>query len=127
MDVTQQVAVLVVLEMELLQLRMEQALTVQQVILALLFPLLLAQLTVVAVAVEIAIHFHLRQAAVGLAEPVVMAAAVLVALKATEMQEVILVAVVAVAAVMVLMQMDQMLELVALVSMGLLQLVTLQI
>jgi hypothetical protein len=55
MDATQQVVVLVVQEMDLHQLQMEQALTVQQVLMELLFPLSLAQLTAVEVAAEIAI------------------------------------------------------------------------
>jgi hypothetical protein len=55
MDATQQVVVQVVLEMDLHQLQMEQVLTVQQVLMELLFPLSLAQLTAVAVAVAIAI------------------------------------------------------------------------
>jgi hypothetical protein len=55
MDATQQVVVLVVQEMELHQLQMEQVLTVQQVLMELLFPLSLAQLTAVEVAAEIAI------------------------------------------------------------------------
>ena len=60
MDATQQVVVLVVLEMDLHQLQMEQVLTVQQVLMVLLFPLSLAQLMAVVVEVAIAIRLPHR-------------------------------------------------------------------
>jgi hypothetical protein len=112
MDVTQQVVVQVVPEMDLHQLQMEQVLTVHQALMVLLFPLSLAQLTAVAVVVEIDIQLHRLEQRVQV-DQVVLVVVVLVMLKAMEVQQVILVEAVAVEEVTVLTTVHQMPEVVA--------------